>query len=254
MINIRYLENEEKINIRPLYEKTFDDSKEFVDYYFDGPVYDNDVLVLENEGEILSKLQLIPKRMVYQGDICLVHYIYAVATDENHRHCGYMEKLLERAFDDLTKKGEPFTYLVPVNPAVYKKFGFRVAYLKPKYKFKQEPCQMKVYHPNKMDSVILTGLSRQILTSGYDTYLVHDEAYFDQLFTMLELEKGYLIYHMEGEKLTGYTLVTADGEIFESLFRIQPPEIVPTGYTPWVMVKNLREDCRVGRMCINDET
>lgn len=113
---------------------------------------------------------------------------------------------------------------------------------------------MKVYHPNKMDSVILTGLSRQILTSGYDTYLVHDEAYFDQLFTMLELEKGYLIYHMEGEKLTGYTLVTADGEIFESLFRIQPPEIVPTGYTPWVMVKNLREDCRVGRMCINDET
>ena len=76
MINIRYLENEEKINIRPLYEKTFDDSKEFVDYYFDGPVYDNDVLVLENEGEILSMLQLVPKRMVYQGDICLVHYIY----------------------------------------------------------------------------------------------------------------------------------------------------------------------------------
>ena len=31
---IRYLENNEKQNIRPLYEHCFDDTKEYTDYYF----------------------------------------------------------------------------------------------------------------------------------------------------------------------------------------------------------------------------
>lgn len=254
MMNIRYLENEEKLNIRPLYEKVFDDSKGFVDYFFDGPIYDNDVLVLEVEDEIVSMLQLVPKRMVYNGKICSVHYIYAVATEERCRKNGYMGMLFEKAFVDLKKKGEPFTYLVPVDPRVYKKFGFRVAYLKPKYKLKDEPEQIKVYHPNKMDSVILTKLSHQIWSSRYDTYLVHDEAYYDKLFKELELEKSYLIYHTEGERLTGYSLITSDGAVFESAFLIQPDQIILSGYTPWVMIKELKDDCKVGRVCINDET
>ena len=33
-VMIRYLENNEKQNIRPLYEHCFDDTKEYTDYYF----------------------------------------------------------------------------------------------------------------------------------------------------------------------------------------------------------------------------
>lgn len=254
MMKIRYLPNEEKLKIRYLYEKIFDDSEVFVDYFFSGPVYSHDVLVLEVDDEIVSMLQLVPKDVVYRGERCIVHYIYAVATDDNYRKCGYMERLLEKTFEDLKQKGEPFTYLVPVNPDVYKKFGFRMSYLKPKYGLNLEPGQIKVYHPNRMDSAIAAKLCSQILPAKYDTYLVHNEAYFDKIFKELEIEKGYLVYHTEGERLKGYSLVASDDTVIESVFSVQPKELSLKGYTPWVMVKALSEDCRIGRLYINDET
>ena len=253
-MNIRYLKDDEKINIRPLYEAVFEDSKDYVDYLFEGPVFENDVLVLESEGKICSMLQLVPKRMVYCGEICTVHYIFAVATDKNERRKGYMELLLNKVFEDLKAKGEPFTYLVPVDASVYKKMGFRVAYLKSKFKFVTEPDQIRVYHPNTLDAVILSKFCSRLLPSKYDTYVVHDEAYFNKVFKELEIERGYLIYHPENERINGYTIVSSKGEILDSVFIKQPEQIQLGGYTPWVMIKELCDDCKVGRMFINDET
>lgn len=253
-MNIRYLNDKEKVNIRPLYEAVFEDSKAYVDYLFEGPIFENDVLVLESEGKICSMLQLVPKRMVYCGGICTIHYIFAVATDVNERRKGYMETLLDKACEDLKAKGEPFTYLVPVDPSVYKKFGFRVAYLKSRYNFLSEPNQICVYHPNTLDAVILSKFCSRLLPSKYDTYLVHDENYFNKVFKELEIEQGYLIYHPEGERINGYTLVSSKGKILDSVCVKQPEQIQLVGYTPWVMIKELCDDCKVGRMFINEET
>lgn len=253
-MKIRYLPNEEKQNIRPLYEAIFEDPKDYVDYLFAGPIFKNDVLVLEENEKICSMLQLVPKKMVYQGMVCDVHYIFAVATAKDERKKGYMEQLLERACADLRANGEPFTYLVPVNPEVYKKFDFRVVYLKFKYKFQEESKQIRVYHPNKMDNVILQKFCESWLQKKYDTYLLHDEAYFDKLFKEIEIEKGYLIYHSEEQRMNGYTIVSSGGEIIESVWMKRPQGIILSGYTPWIMVKTLKEDCRIGRVYINDET
>ena len=75
-MKIRYLFNEEKLNIRPLYEDVFEDSKAYVDYLFEGPIFDHDVLVLEEGDQICAMLQLVPKRMVYNHEVCTIHYIY----------------------------------------------------------------------------------------------------------------------------------------------------------------------------------
>ena len=253
-LRIRYLEDKEKQKIRPLYEAVFEDSKAYVDYLFDGPIYENEVLVLEQDEKICSMLQLVPKRMMYNGEVISIHYIYAVATDENERRKGYMGMLLEKVFEDLKERKEPFVYLTPVDTTVYKKHGFRVAYLKSKYIFKEEPKQVRVYHPNTLDAVILDKFCARYLPVKYDTYLVHDEAYFTRVFKELELENGYLIYHPKGEQINGYTMVASDGRILDSVFVHQPEEIQLNGYTPWIMIKELSDDCKVGRMFINDET
>lgn len=253
-MRIRYLPKEEKLNIRPLYEAVFEDSKAYVDALFSGPIYENEVLVLENDGKLCAMLQLVPKRMIYQGRLCQIHYIFAVATAARERNKGYMGQLLTRACSDLKEKGEPFTYLVPVNPAVYKKFGFRVAYWKPKYCLKSEYTPTRVYAPNAMDAAILQKFCELHFSKNYDTYLLHDVAYFEKLFKELMLENGYLIYHVDGKRLCGYSLVTSDDVVFDSVWEKQPKEICRTGYTPWVMVKEFAKDCRLGRLFINDET
>lgn len=253
-MQIRYLPKEEKQNIRPLYEAVFEDSKAYVDVLFSEQIAENEVLVLENDDKICSMLQLVKKRMVYQGRVCDIHYIFAVATDENERKKGYMEKLLLRACSDLKMRGEPFTYLVPVNPAVYKKFGFRVAYLKSMYVLDEKISERRVYEPNTMDAVILQKFCEAYLPKKYDTYLVHDEAYFNKVFRELKLEKGYLLYHMDGQHINGYSLVASDGTVFDSLWHKKPDALRLTGYVPWIMVKDLGEECHLGRLWINDET
>ena len=51
---IRYLENNEKQNIRPLYEHCFDDTKEYTDYYFQNRLPGNHVIVNERDNKIVN--------------------------------------------------------------------------------------------------------------------------------------------------------------------------------------------------------
>ena len=56
-MEIRKLSQEEHNKVRPLYEKVFtEDSKGFVDYYFSEKTRDNDIYVVEEDGEICAML------------------------------------------------------------------------------------------------------------------------------------------------------------------------------------------------------
>ena len=56
-MEIRKLSQEEHNKVRPLYEKVFtEDSKGFVDYYFWEKTRDNDIYVVEEDGEIFPFL------------------------------------------------------------------------------------------------------------------------------------------------------------------------------------------------------
>ena len=61
---IRYLENNEKQNIRPLYEHCFDDTKEYTDYYFQNRLPGNHVIVNERDNKIVNCVHLIPKTVI----------------------------------------------------------------------------------------------------------------------------------------------------------------------------------------------
>lgn len=69
-----------------MYEHCFEeDTKEFVDYYFDKRIRENEVVVNEKDGEIVSAIHLIPKDAVVGNLKTNVTYIYAVATWEKYR-------------------------------------------------------------------------------------------------------------------------------------------------------------------------
>ena len=60
-MKIRKLETGEKLNTRKLYEEVFsEDSKDFVDYYYEEKVKDNQIYVVEEDGEIQAMLHLNP--------------------------------------------------------------------------------------------------------------------------------------------------------------------------------------------------
>ena len=126
---IRYLSESEKDRTKPLWERIFaEDSDRFLDYYYEVKTADNEILVLERDGEILSMLQLNPYRLQLGAAQVEAAYVIAVATDSRYRHQGMMARLLKRAMQDRRAKGQPFLFLMPAAEAIYRPFGFRFIY------------------------------------------------------------------------------------------------------------------------------
>ena len=126
---IRYLPDEEKNRTRALWERIFvEDSERFLDYYYHIKTADNEILVLERDGEILSMLQLNPYHLQLGAAQVEAAYVIAVATDGRYRHQGMMARLLRRAMQDRQEKEQPFLFLMPAAEAIYRPFGFRFIY------------------------------------------------------------------------------------------------------------------------------
>ena len=253
-MEIRYLENNEKNRIRAWYESVFEDKKEYVDFLFSTQINKHKVLVMLEGDKIVSMLQLVPKKVCYRRELLNVHYIFAVATAREYRKKGYMNELLQKALRDLKAGGERFTYLIPTNPAFYEGLGFVYKYKRTIYDL--EPVEEKniVYSPGEMDIKVMMALCDKYLANKYNTFLVHDEEYFDRILKELSIENGYLVYHRDGEEIVAYSLVDSSHNVIESVFKNIPSGLKIKDKKPYVMVKVLDDKTDVGKFFVNDET
>ena len=128
---IRYLEDGERDKIRPLYEKTFEDSQAFTDYYFTAYVTGQTrCLVEEQDGQVVSMISIHEKHWmlhVAQADRRVpVWYLYGIATEQAYRRQGCMRRLLSCVLADAGQEQVTYVYLIPVNPKVYEALGFHL--------------------------------------------------------------------------------------------------------------------------------
>ena len=119
----------EKQAVRPLYEQVFsEDSIRYVDYYFREKCRDNIIFIkecrLEDGWHILSTVHLNPYTLSVCGQSVRTYMIAAVSTDPAHRGEGHMRDVLRASLAYLAEQDIPFTYLLPVDEAIYAPFGF----------------------------------------------------------------------------------------------------------------------------------
>ena len=121
----KYLSAEERGRTRALYQAAFpEDTERFVDFYYQYKTRDNQILALEQDGQIVSMLHRNPYTMIMNGYEFLADYIVAVATEKAFRHQGCMRKLLEKALNDMANQGMPFAFLMPASESIYAPFDF----------------------------------------------------------------------------------------------------------------------------------
>lgn len=89
---------------------------------------ENEIWVIEEDGEIQSMLQLNPYQLQVAEHPFLCRYIIAVATRAQYRSRGYMSSLLRKAMQEMYGKKEPFTFLMPAAEAIYTPYDFRFVY------------------------------------------------------------------------------------------------------------------------------
>lgn len=222
---------------RKLYEEIFDeDSPAFVDYYFRVKAAENEIFVVENEKqEILATLHLNPYEMMFCGEKVKTNYIVAVATRADCRHQGMMRSLLQASLQEMYRREETFTWLMPAAEAIYRPFGFRFIYEKNEMTVTADVLRRAETDENwqihsdqevsgdifceeakKEDLAELACFAEKQLSKLAEVYTVHDIAYFEQRMQEVGCEGGRLVLIRNENRICGYFLaLKKDREAWE---------------------------------------
>jgi hypothetical protein len=211
---IKYLEFEEKQSTKNLYLEAFPEDKDtlFVDYYYREKIKDNEIIVEEDEGKIITMIHLNPYIMKICNSEYNIDYIVAVATKTSHRKQGKMANLMKQTLIDMYDDERPFTFLLPANPNYYRGLGF--SYIS-KYTNTEVSNKLKVKKLD-IDELIKNGVSDNItnitivkfmnswLEKNSEVYCVRSLNYLDRLCEELKTEDGSIeVFLNEVDEVVG---------------------------------------------------
>lgn len=202
-MKIRKLNQEEKQQTKPLYQRIFhEDSESFVDYYYSEKTKDNTIYIVEEEG-IRSMLHLNPYMIRVNGKEEPAHYIVAVATEKDFRKRGYMTALLKTALRDMYAAGEPFTFLMPAAEEIYLPHGFSTVYEQnQRYLTNREAAGQGFRPARQADAPAMAVFAETFLRDHYQVYAKRDRFYYERLMREYESDGGFLAVREQDGKIT----------------------------------------------------
>ena len=123
-MKVRYAKKSEKEIAIKFWKDSFKDSEEQIKFYFDNIYNEKNYLVLEDNSKIVSSLHENDYIFNFNNESIKSKYIVGVSSDITMRNKGYMSKLLISMLENSKKKAMSFVFLTPINPKIYRKFGF----------------------------------------------------------------------------------------------------------------------------------
>ena len=207
IMKIRYAKKSEKEIAIKFWKDSFKDSEEQIKFYFDNIYNEKNYLVLEDNSKIVSSLHENDYIFYFNNESIKSKYIVGVSSDITMRNKGYMSKLLIAMLENSKKKDIPFVFLTPINPKIYRKFGFEYFSNIEYYNFSvEELANFKL--PNneysyieineKNKNLYLNDLIKIYNTNMRDnfSYLERNDFYFDKILkeAISDEMKAFILY------------------------------------------------------------
>ncbi len=179
---IRYAVEQDKPQIRSLWEQGFGNDEPYTGWYFSRVYRSERTLLCEEAGAVLSSLQLAPYTLSVGGRGLPAAYIVGVVTDESGRGRGYASELLRRALNDLARDGFKLALLYTDIPGFYEPLGFTCCYGLRRLRFAaadgsdgfagREPDAATIAHCDKVYRRMCQSLNGYVLRS-HDNWLTY---------------------------------------------------------------------------------
>lgn len=108
-----------KEEVMNLWRICFQDSEEFIRFYFERKYREENTLTYVEKGKVVSALQMLPYSMNWQGKKLSVSYISGASTLPEARNKGIMHKLLNKAFLIMKSRKIALSVLIPQEAWLY---------------------------------------------------------------------------------------------------------------------------------------
>lgn len=175
---IRYGIDKDFEKAKKIWRENFLDSDNEVDFYFKNLYDKHKYLVLEENDEIKASLHENPYKLNTNGTIFESYYIVGVAVSPEYRGKGYMDELIKECLKESFKRDIPFVFLFPINPEIYRKYGFEYVTKLNTFKLTtQEIPYNKIERAYDIKRVELNS-EDEVYRDLIDVYVNHMEDYF----------------------------------------------------------------------------
>lgn len=208
-MNIRFAKENEKNNIREIWDYCFNDGPKFTDFYFKNKYNKNNTVVVDEDGEIVSSLQLNQYKIKLNDKFYDTSYIVGVSTFPQVRGKGYMKNIMDFTLKELYRKNQMVSILMPIDYRLYRKYGYEHCYDQIEYNLDIESLK-SFKNSGSMKKATLDDIND--LKEIYDFFLKdvngnvkRSKEYFEKLFKEVESEDGYIYIHKE-EECEGYII------------------------------------------------
>ena len=224
----------EKTQVKNLWKYCFDDTEEYMDYYFTKRYEFENNYIIKDADEVISSLMANKYSLKINHVIKSVSYIVGVSSSPVHRGGGYASILIKRTLSDLYEKGEDVTMLMPIDSYIYTRYGFANIYNMleldiPIDRIKVSKTNLKAayYEDDKMEDIIEI-YNRCI--SSIASYFVRDASYFQNMIDEVKLEGGNIIICYENDKPISYMIFYPKHEGGETGFVREMFSLKKSGY------------------------
>ena len=207
-MNIRYAKPIDKDQVVSVWNYCFEDGEDFVKYYFENVYDENNTIIIEENDEVLSALQLNKYTIDLRDNKYDVSYVVGVSSKPEVRGLGYMKHLMAYTLEELYKNGEIVSLLMAIDYRLYKRYGFDHCYDQIQYNLRTEELlgfrlSSKLRKATFEDAETLSRIYTKAMES-LNGYAVRDEAYFNRFIKEVSSESGYIYIDEENNSYIVY--------------------------------------------------
>ena len=207
-MNIRYAKPIDKEQVVSVWNYCFEDGEDFVKYYFENVYDENNTIIIEENDEVLSALQLNKYTIDLRDNKYDVSYVVGVSSKPEVRGLGYMKHLMAYTLEELYKNGEIVSLLMAIDYRLYKRYGFDHCYDQIQYNLRTDELlgfrlSSKLRKATFEDAETLSRIYTKAMES-LNGYAVRDKAYFNRFIKEVSSESGYIYIDEENNSYIAY--------------------------------------------------
>jgi len=201
-----------KREVMELWRLCFDDTEEFIRFYFEKKYREENALVSRNEqGVAIAALQMLPYPMTFAGRRIMTGYISGACTHPLARNRGIMTGLLREAFYVMRERKIPASILIPASEwlyGYYGKMGYATVFdfAPERYSVLEKP----VFGHSRVEAIRDEALLTDELFGYFQKMMwlrpccvQHDREDFEAIVEDLRISGGALIAAYEGKRVVG---------------------------------------------------
>lgn len=199
-----------------LWEECFEDTEQFVEFYFNNIYKDRYTYIGLNMSTPVSHLQTIPYRISIDGKTFPANYISGACTSEEARGKGYIRSLMLEALGERKKKGDIYSILIPANDELFNFYETKLGYKPFFFEEKTESISLiKDFLPNNpIKATDIIGIIKNIERLRIFPCVKHSIGQIRNIIREYEIFENYDIIYIKDNNHTfhGVAFVECNGE------------------------------------------